>query len=302
MLELDFAYFSLINYEKKGLAARKSFLEMLTPIFFKPRLERLIEIRDIEAKGCNIIVPLGQGNFNALNRNLQENLVSKSLNIINDYNIHYMAVDRNLKQYLQKLAAEFSLVFGDNFIKALTNVIIAETLSQHEMQKIVVIGEIEGFEEFLEVVASYELPLSIQNYNPRDYEIMSYRMLYERGCAISNSYITPKDWEPGDMIVNLNQDEGQLTVGSPSLCYFEFTNNQINMAPRLEESLRNSGINPGIHSLAPILETCLLTKAGFSGYNEEHKEANETTGQSFLQLQEAGEKLGLWELFLDKGF
>ncbi len=301
MFALDFAYFNLIDDEKKGLVFRKPFLEILTPIFFKPRLEKLIEMREIRAKGCNIMLPLGQNNFASLTTNLQEDLVNKSLNIMQEYNIDYMAVDRKLKVLLPELVAGLPVIFGDDFIKALANVVIRETLTRHMIEKIIFIGETEGFADFLEVIATYELPLSIQSYNPHQYEIISHRMLYEKGCAISNSFINSRDWEKGDMVVNFNSDAGALSLGSPSLFYFAFNDSRVGMAPSLEESLEISGINPGMHSLAPILETWLKIKAGLLEGNAENNKANDSNGKSFLHLQAIGEKLGIWELFLDKG-
>lgn len=300
MLDLDFAFLNLISNDKKGLFSRKYFLEKLTPIFFRPRLESLIDLRDIEAKGCNIIVPLGESNFQVLDHEIKEQLIKKSFNIIDGYHIQYMAVDRNLKYLLGELANNYSVVFGDNFIKALANVLINDTLSKHDIKKIILLGETEAFEDFLEVIAGYEVPLSIQNQNPHQYEIMVHRMLYEKGCAISNSYIAPKNWETGDMIISFNQDKGGLIVGSPALYYLEFSNHSVNMAPDLETSLKINGITPSFHSLAPILETCLLAKAGFSSSNEEQDETNLLTGgKFFLKLQEIGNDLGIWDLFLD---
>lgn len=301
MFSLDFAYFNLINDEKKGLVFRKPFLELLTPIFFKPRLEKLIDMREIRAKGCNIILPLGVNNFTSLGTNLQEKLVSKSLNIMYEYDINYMAADRNLKGILPPRTFELPIVFGDNFIKALANVIIRDIISQHAIEKLIFIGEVEGFEDFLNVIATYEIPLSIQSYNPHLYEITSHRMLYEQGCAVSNSYINPSEWEKGDMVVNFNANAGELKLASPSLFYFAFGDNQVDLAPSLEEGLRINGINPGMHNLAPIIETWLNIKAGLLGGNAEINKANNYNDDSFLQLQALGEELGIWDLFLDKG-
>lgn len=300
MLDLDFAFLNLINRDKKGLFSRKFFLERLTPVFCNPRLERLIDLRNIDAKGCNIIVPLGEKNFQALNPGLKEQLIQKSFNIINSYDIQYMAVDRNLKEHLGQLGNNYSVVFGDNFIKALANVVINDILSKHAVKKIVVLGETEDFEDFLEVIAGYEVPISIQNQNPHQYEIMAHRMLYEKGCAISNSYLAPENWETGDIIVSFNQVKEGLVIGSPELYYLDFTNHSVNMAPDLERSLKVSGIPPSFHSLAPILETCLLAKAGIFNLNEEQdKTITSNNGKFFLLLQEMGEELGVWDLFLD---
>ncbi|HZK44287.1 MAG TPA: hypothetical protein VFC73_08400 [Syntrophomonadaceae bacterium] len=302
MLNLDFAFLNLINKDKKGLASQKYFLEKLTPIFFKPRLEKLIDLRNVSLKGCNISVPLGINNFQMLNQDLQNDLLDKSFNIVNEYGIHYMAVDRKLKLLLRGLTNYRSLVFGDNFIKALANVVIADTLNKHSIKKIIIIGETERFEDFLEVITSYELPLSLQNQNPHYHEKMTYRMLYERGCAVSNSYISPDEWGEKDIIINFDQGDGQLSISSPDLYYFEFANNKVNLAPKLEEKLGLSGIEPNISSLAPILETSLWRKAGFLHLGEEQSYAKELiNGKAFLTLQKTGDRWGLWDQFLDNG-
>lgn len=300
MLELDFAYFNLIDKEKKGLIAKQFWLEILTPIFFQPRLENLIDLKDIEAKGCNIILPLGINNLQILNKPIQEKIINKSLNIMQQYNIDYMAVDRKLKPYFQ--GANDNLIFGDNFIKALANVLVKDTLNKYDLKKIIIIGETSEFSSFLEVIASYELPLSMQNNNPSQYEIISHRLLYEKGYAISNSIISPNSWQKGDIILYFNSEIGGINIIIPEICYIEFTNNKVDIDAELQDTLQRYNISLGINSLAPIIETCLLNKRGFSRSNGEQIKAMKLiNGREFLELQALGDNLGIWSIFLDNG-
>ncbi len=299
MFQLDFAYFNLINVDKRGLLSRKFWLERLTPIFFKPRLEKLIDLPDFSAKGCNITVPLGLNNFDVLNESTKGYLINKSFNIINDYDIHYMAVDRNLKNYFPD--PDDNLIFGDNFIKALAHVIIGRTLNKHQIKRIIIVGETEYFPDFLEILANFELPISMQNSIPREYEIISHRILYESGCAVSNSYLAPENWNRGDIVLAFTSDLGGLSILAPELYSLEFTNTKVNIIPELASSLLDCGLELGINSLAPIFETSIWSKKGFLDTDGEKEKSLELfDGQSFLKLQELGEKLGIWDLFLDK--
>ncbi len=298
MFELDFAYFNLINGDKRGLISRKFWLEKLTPIFFKPRLEKLIDLPDLSAKGCNITVPLGLKNFDILNESTKGYLINKSFNIINDYDIHYMAVDRNLKNYFPN--PDCNLIFGDNFIKALAHVIIAKTLNKHQIKKIIIVGETDYFPDFLETLTNFELPISMQNSIPQEYEIISHRILYESGCAVSNSYLAPENWNRGDIVLAFAPDLGGLSILALGLYSVEFTNNKVNIIPELASSLLESGVELGINSLAPIFETSIWSKRGFLEFDGEKEKSLELfDGQSFLKLQELGDKLGIWDLFLD---
>ncbi|NLJ71972.1 MAG: hypothetical protein GX333_03035 [Syntrophomonadaceae bacterium] len=300
MLELDFAYFNLIDNEKKGLIPKKFWLELLTPIFFRPRLESLIDLRELESKGCNILFPIAINHLDILSFNTFKNVIDKSLNIIGKYDIDYMAVDRNLKPYL--LEAPEKLVFGDNFIKALANVLIQNLLEKHPMKKIIVIGEPLDFYEFLEVIASYGLPMAIQNYNPSQYELLVHRMLYENGSAISNSYICPDDWDKGHLVLYFNKLIDGLSIIMPELAYMEFTNKRVDIKESFKNKMLANHISIGINSLAPIMETCLLSKRGFSMHNGEKGKATvPLKGKDFLHLQAIGDKLGLWGNFLDNG-
>ncbi|MDD3888915.1 MAG: hypothetical protein PHR65_03225, partial [Syntrophomonadaceae bacterium] len=242
MLELDFAFFNLINTDKRGLAYRKFFLEKLAPIFFRPRIARLIDLADVHLKGCNIVLPLGRGNFQLLEEDKQQDLFNYSIHMSSEFNLPALAVDRRLKEQLLKLSNDFPLIFGDNFIKALACAYIKKWLGVRAIKKIIIAGETEYFMNFIEHIARFGRPVSIQNYNPTHYEILAYRLLYEKGSAVSTSYFNPASWEAGDFIIMLDPDQNQMAVHAPGSFCLKLANNYAGLAPELENSLMQSGL------------------------------------------------------------
>lgn len=301
MLSMDFAFFNCINQDKKGLVYRKTFLDRLTPVFFAPRLQKLICLEGIEARGCNVMLPLGPGNWEMLEQPTQEHIVDKSLQLAQAYHLGKMAVDRRLKPNLVKLSNTFSLMFGDNFIKALAYIILRETISNQKVKKIVVVGETDYFAEFINQITNFDTPVSIQTTNPSRYEEFAYRLLYERGCAVSTSCINPYNWDKGDLVLVFDR-EGHELMAATSSFYLNFSNHSRGYLPELEASLDRYGIDAGLSNLAPIMEYCLLSKAGFCEAGREQEKANaEREAEKFLLLAGIGDEMGLWDLFLDKG-
>jgi len=300
MLDLDFAFFNLINTDRRGIAFKKIFLDRLAPIFFFPRVEKLIDLRELNSRGCNIILPLGQGNLRILEPENQRAILNKSTTILNEYKLQTMAVDRRLKPQFLELSNGFSPVFGDNFIKALAFVLIRESLVKKKIGKMIIVGDTEKFPNFIEELTIYDVPISIQNYNPSRYELLAHHLLYEKGYAVSTSYLNPENWGDRDLVVMLDLDGQQLAIRYPEAFYIRLSNNSCNIAPQLEKCLLNSGIDCKLHNLAPIMESCLLSKAGFLSSSEEQDKANKKDGKYFILLQELGDELGLWDLFLDK--
>lgn len=149
MLDLDFAFFKLNNDEKRGLFYRKYFLNRLGPVFFSPRVEKLIQLNDLNFTGCQISMPLGRGNMELIEPEKQQTMLKRSTEIVQSYQLPNMAVDRRLKQQLLKLSIGFPLVFGDNFIKALAAAITARMLSKREIKRIIMVGEVEHYAEFI---------------------------------------------------------------------------------------------------------------------------------------------------------
>ncbi|MEN6347915.1 MAG: hypothetical protein ABFD08_00750 [Syntrophomonas sp.] len=300
MVNLDFAFFNLKNEELQGLIGRKFFLDRLAPIFFAPRIEKLIDLYDLDACGCNIMLPLGPGNLSMLQPEKQEDIAHKSTAIVEDCKLAGMAVDRRHKRQFLKLFNNFPLIFGDNFIKALASVLVRETLSRRDIKKLVIVGETEYFPDFINEVGSLGIPVSLQNYNPRPLEVLARRLLYEKGQAVSTSCINPENWEKGDMVLMFDPDGWQMAISSPQAFCIKLSNEACNLSRDLEVNLRRNGIEWALHNLAPILEISLLSKAGIWAPGAEHNNAGNDESRRFLDVQELGYKAGLWDLFLDK--
>ncbi|MDD3894603.1 MAG: hypothetical protein PHU36_06235 [Syntrophomonadaceae bacterium] len=223
-------------------------------------------------------------------------MLKKTKDILRELNISELAVDRRLKQNLQPWSKKLSLLFGDQFIKALAYTLIKESIERTAVRKIILTGEMAGAEDLLETVATFRVPVSIQSNMPANYELMTYRLLYEKGCAISNSFIRPQDWKHGDVVIAFDGVSSGLSMVAPGICYRSLTYETQNLAPELEAYLSRGGINPQLGTLAPIMESCLLP-AGEMLSNSEQQIEN---SYKFLDIQKQGKQLGLWDHFLDK--
>lgn len=304
MFELDFAFFNLKNIDKKGLTGKKFFLDRLAPIFFSPRLEKLIDLQEIDSKGCSILLPLSPRNLNIMAPEKQEMMFKKAVAIAESCGLNMMAVDRRLsgfKRKLLELSGGFSPVFGDNFLKALAFVLVRESLSRKNIKKLVIAGVTDYFTDFVEEIAGFGVPVSLQSYNPARSELVAYRLLYEKGQAVSINYLDPKNWDEDDLVLVFGLDAQHLKIAVPGAFCFVFGDFSHLTVPELEESFRKNGLDSQMYSLAPVMEACLLSKAGFLMPDIELDIAQKGEGKKFLILQEIGHKLDLWALFLDKG-
>ncbi|MEN6462197.1 MAG: hypothetical protein ABFC94_12610 [Syntrophomonas sp.] len=301
MLDLDFAFFNMMTTNKQGLVYRKFFLDRLAPVLFSPRLEKLINFNGLGLQGGNIFLPLGQGNWDLLAPGMKRLILEKSITILEQYQIPALAVDRRLKNEFFSLFNNFPLVFGDNFIKALASVLVKEFISRRAVKKIIVAGEIPEMPGLLEDFRQYGIPVSIQNNHPSAYEIMAYHLLYEKGVAVSTSYINPMEWEKGDLVV-LFEAEG-LALTSPPSFILDLTYDGNHLAPELANTLKLREMDTSMNTMAPILESCLWAKAGFTDTIEEQNNAVAALAgpkNMWVEFNQIGEDIGLWDFFLDK--
>lgn len=347
MLDLDFAFFNMRTSTRQGLANRKQILDRLAPYLFSPRVQRLIKFGRMGLQGCNVMLPLGEENWSVLNDDNRVLMLERTEAILDEYQLARMGVDRRLKDLLQKEAHRLPIIYGDQFISVLAAVLIDGAISRHGVRKIVLIGKIPHLWPLLNYVGRHRLPISLQNYNPGRYEILTYRLLYEEGLAVSNSFINPQGWQKGDLILSVLPQMGPMALAAPGARYIQLDDGQTGLAPELEQVLQESGLEPKMHTLAPILETCLLKQAGKlapdaeltyfnpnsdvdvdsshdfeieSGATESQAAVTESSGSVnpdtnldavsgvnepkrslFQTMIEAGDELGLWNPFLDKG-
>ncbi len=300
MLDLDFAFFNLIDQTKTGLAYKKVFLDRLTPLFFAPRLEKLIDMPYLDARGGNILLPLGVGNLNILQQERHKDIAQKTQCLLEEYNLANLAVDRRLKDIFPDIYPRQELIFGEEFIKALAHVLIKAYLSRHDLRKIIIVSAAEDFALFISSLDQYQLPVSIQNFSPHRDEIFAHQLLYEKGQAVSTSYLTPENWEEGDLVI-IFADNNKLMENYKGAALTIILNNcSSSLAPELERGLAKDGLAPNLFNLAPIMESCLRAKTGFSDTDTEPIIASEKREADFRELEEIGRRWGLWDHFLDK--
>ncbi|QGU00495.1 hypothetical protein SYNTR_1901 [Candidatus Syntrophocurvum alkaliphilum] len=300
MLNLDFAILNMMEKEKKGLVYQKLILDKLAPLFFSPRVENLLDLEDVGSKGCKLILPLGNDNWNQLTKNTQEQVLNKSSKIMKEYSLNTLAVDRRLKSNFHELSNNFSMVFGDNFIKALSINYLEQMLSKREVKRIIIAGIIPDLDIFIEKLCDYSIPVSLQNFYPSKYEQFAYRLLYDKGVAVSTSFVTPSTWEKGDLIFIFEPQYQRYTVASPDSFFIKLTDNRQGISLELEEKLKKSGLNSSLYNLAPVLESCLISKAGINNPYEENKgltNVQEVKKNTFEQIKQVADDLDIWELF-----
>lgn len=292
MLDLDFAFFNMRESNRQGLANRKTFLDRLAPILFSPRVKQLINFGRLGLKGCNVLLPMGEGNWTIMNPNNRGRMMEKTEEILNDYELPRLGVDRRLKSLFLAEQHNLPVVFGDHFISALAAVLIEKAIVFQDPGKLILVGDIPDVFPLLTNLAGYHIPISMQNYYPVRNEIMVHRLLYDKGLAVSNSYVNPHNWRKGDLIVSFEPSGRSLAIASPEVFGIRLDDDSTGLAPELEQALTEAGLNPKINTLAPILETCLLAEAGYLNLSGEELHEG---------LIEAGDNIGLWEPFLDIG-
>lgn len=302
MLDLDFGYFNILGNDRRGLFSQKLFLERMAPVFFAPRVERLIDIPDLGSQGCNITIPLGAGNLAALEAETRQAMAEKSQSLMDEYQLPRLAVDRRLKSSLNGWLPAGNLLFGDDFIKALAVALVTRMLSRRELKKLIIVGEMDNPLAFVSRLCGLGLPVSLQSYHPARYEVLSYRLMYEKGWAMAASYLEPATWEKGDLAIIID-DENLAGIHHTEAFCLSLSNDSRGWSPQLEHGLESSGIAPTLNNLAPIVESCLWSQAGFSRRYAEQA-SNDLWGlqaetDSFIRLEALGDSIGLWDIFRD---
>jgi hypothetical protein len=296
MVELDFGFLSLLHDDKTGLIYQKFFLERLAPIFFPLRVARLVELPELDSRVCSMVLPLGPGNLQHLDQEKRKRLLEHYDVLMSDFRLGVLAVDRRLKDDFLSLDCKYPLIFGDFFIEVLALVQVRRMVSHYRVKKIIIVGASAHFSMFLEALSQFGVPVSIQSSRPDRYEVLVYRLLYEKGCAVSTSRVNPTEWEKGDLVVALAS--GCDFRGYPCLC-LHLGDDQYGFAPELDRRLQQSGWEGRLHHLAPLLESTMLAKAGYFELNEEPIKFSDSM-LDLPYLEELGSQMGLWDRFLDK--
>ncbi len=301
MPEFDFAILNMLDRNRQGLTAKKYFLDRLAPVLFSPRVEHLIHLEDLGFRGCNVFFPLGPDNWKQMESDQRGLMWKKSERIMQDFAVESMAADRRLKMSLQTGEDKFPLLFGDNFIQALAAVMVKHALGKKSINKLILVGEMLELLPLVDHLSGYGLPVSMQNQRPARDEAIAWRLLYDKGWAVSNSYISPENWTRGDLIILFQPGYKRLAMATPGTFWLELNNEGYNLAPSLENALVRVGMDNHLSVLAPILESILYSKAGISANDIEINGLEFApeikNGTDLETLIEAGEQLGLWEPF-----
>lgn len=296
MVELDFGFLNVLTDDRKGLVYQKFFLDRLAPIFFPLRVTRLLDIRGLDSRVCNMVLPLGPGNLQHLNPDKRQRMLEQSHHLVNDFQLLSLAVDRRLKKDFLQMECPYPIVFGDYFIEVLALVQTRRAIARYNVKKIVIVGESEHFPLFVEALAGFGLPVSIQSPHPTRYEVLAYRLLYEKGLAVTTSIFKPPHWEKGDLVVGLVPFQNGTAY---PVWRLNLDDESRGWAPELDAELQRSGLDSGLHHLAPLLESTLLAKAGYFQSDEEASKLR-MKEIKLAFLEELGSQMGIWDQFLDK--
>jgi hypothetical protein len=302
VLDLDFAFLHMLDFSRRGLAQRGYFLNRLAPLLYSPRLDNLIDLCVPGGQGGNLLLPLGMENWKILNQETRKALIAKIKVWAREYSLPVLAVDRQIKNFLSELKDNLFITYGDKFINLLTVVFLQALISEKAINKIVFVGETTGLASLLEYVSRWQIPIGIQNYQPIKYERLAHNLLYEKGIAISNSQLNPRDWDKGEIIVGFSGAYNQLSLLAPQSFYIALDNNRNRLAPDIENRLMAAGLNGNLSTLAPILENFLFYNNQVANNGivlDNNKEA--LTIEEYDFLIERGWQSGLWNAFLDKG-
>lgn len=298
MVDLDFAFFNILSEDRQGLIYQKFFLDRLAPVFFLPRVARLLELHELDSRVCNIVLPLGPGNLQQIDKEKKRNMLKQSQDLLDDFDLEFLAVDRRMKADFSELSSSRTLVYGDRFIQVLALALTRRALSRHAFRKIIITGETENFPRFLEEICRFQLPVSVQTPDPARFDIMAYRLLYEKGCTVTNSCLAPENWDSGDLVLAFKAPAPGRRDSRSIRCLPLYDSSR-GLAPELEMQLNRCGLEGCLHHMAPVLESSLLSKAGYFPTDEEPDRIRENK-IDLPDLEELGRQMGLWDQFLDK--
>lgn len=298
MFDVDFAYFNMLKGERGGLARQRYLLNRLAAFVYSPRIEKMIDLGVNDLQGCNLLLPLGREDWHQLEENNRIKIRQKIDKLIEECSVKSLALNRKSKNYILTHRNDLALIFGDLFINLLAAVFIEDTLSHREIKHLILMGEIPGLNNLLEYISQWDVPISLQNYQPQRVEKLTHDLLYYKGIAVTNSQIKPQSWQRGDLVIGFDSNGRRFALLSPEAFYLALDNESRGLAPYLEARLLSAGLENNLATLAPILENCLLKTDINYAYdlNADHNVDN--TG--FQNLIERGWQMGLWLAFLDK--
>lgn len=256
---MDFAFLDILTGDKRGLLSRKFFLDTVAPVFYRPRVKKKVKLAGLGLEGCQVLMPLGQGNWSTLNEENRMRLWQESGRVAQRYGLPVLAVNRGLR-WNNPEAASVRLTWGDCFILAMALVLTEYLVDRYNTDKVFLVGDFPGLPGLISLLGRNGVPVVVQTFYPSRYESVAYHMLYDQGVAMSVGYFNPRNWGARDAVLVFDANYGRFIFGRKNTLLISLTDDSRNHAPELEYSLHNQQVDGSLRNLAPIMEAYLLSE------------------------------------------
>ena len=254
---LDFAFLNVFKHDKKGLWSRRIFLDTVAPFFSRPRAEKIISLEPLRLRGCQVLMPLGAGNWQGLKPTRREKLWQQTEQMAGELGLPILAVNRALRDIPG--FSSMNIAWGNGFILALALVLVEEVVDAYGADRLFLVGDFPGLPGLISLVGEMGVPVVVQDLHPSRYEPVAHHLLYEQGVAMNVGRINPDSWSRGDAVLIFDPYYHRCAIGKKGILFISLTDDSCNHAPELEYNLRRQGLNGTLEYLAPILESCLIT-------------------------------------------
>lgn len=278
---------------QRGPLFKPAVLNRVASIFFGPRISGIIRMKEVELEVWELHIPLENESLYHLDPQHKEQCRQKLAALCRKLGIKSLGVSRVLRPGIMgSLAVEGRR--GDCFIIALALLRLEEMLEFVRARRVILVSDQElAYTLAVEISERLKLPVFLQTANPRQHEPTVLRMLQRYGLALSLALLNPAGWKDDDIVFILDEKYRDLirqagvgeTVLLPPLPPVDLTDSSRGHAPELEKRLKEQGLNPALHHLAPLMEAYLLD--------------GEDTGLQIINHLEAGGGR-VWDYFLDK--
>ena len=291
------AFIDLLPSERRGIARHTRLSNYLAPVLYAPRV-----VGDFQPLGkdgesvLHIRLPLGKENWNQLNREVKEKLFQKLTPVFGGPEKIYAAADRRFRQEFQGYMPSESFLWGDWFQMALMLVLVRHYIQHHAVRRLIfVVEEVEHLGGFIEYIHRTGTVIMLQNLHPVYLEPFCWKMLHEKGIAVSCGGLRPQEWKKDDFIISFQPGMREVVKKYPRnhLILDDFS---AGLAPEVENQMLHAGLDGKLAAAAPLLEYYLLKNQPQICGPERGMDA-----EFWQNMISQGEKTGLWRAFLDKG-
>ncbi len=291
------ALVDMLAYARGGMAKNSRWFNYLAPFFYGPRIVGNIDLGIEDESLSHIQLPLGKENWRSLNPQTQNGLLNQLAVLCAQSGGLCLAVDRRFRQELQGKTEEQFVFSGDIFRLILMAVLVERSLREHEVRRLIFITEPEPeLEGFLDYFNRMDTPIMLQSLHPSKLEPFCWRMLHEKGAAVSCGALHPQEWRTDDLVISFYPGVKKMLQVSPKTAHFILDDASAGLAPELEYRAACAGLDGNFAVIAPLMEYYLL-----KDQMQVPQKKVLTDAKEWEKLIGCGEKSGLWSTFLDKG-